>query len=161
MRTVGIPVGSPMPAQDDNQQSAIFSSSIESLQQFRSPERTADDRISISERTPPPKLSFTTIQELDPITLCYPFVLPSTWQRACQSCLSLPIINQKNRTSLNSSEFFVSFCTGPIQEFDQTPGHQENSRTFFKRLWTSTECFSLALTLFGEKIQSDALIYDR
>jgi len=28
MRTVGIPVGSPMPVQDDNQQSAIASSSI-------------------------------------------------------------------------------------------------------------------------------------
>lgn len=31
MRTVGIPVGSPMPAQDDNQQSAIYCSSIAHL----------------------------------------------------------------------------------------------------------------------------------
>src|SRR5436190_4498093 len=31
MRTVGIPVGSPMPVQDDNQQSAITSSSIAGL----------------------------------------------------------------------------------------------------------------------------------
>jgi hypothetical protein len=58
MRTVDIPVGSPMPAQDDNQQSAMFSSSIESLQQFRSPERTADDFFQlVKERLPQSFLS--------------------------------------------------------------------------------------------------------
>jgi hypothetical protein len=92
MRTVDIPVGSPMPAQDDNQQSAMFSSSIESRQQFRSPERTADSFFSISERTPPPKLSFTTIQELDPITLCYPFVLTFCLATCVPPALLIPFL---------------------------------------------------------------------
>ena len=57
MRTVDIPVGSPMPAQDDNQQSAITSSSIASFQQLRSPERAPPAFFKVRGRLPQSFLS--------------------------------------------------------------------------------------------------------
>jgi len=59
MRTVGIPVGSPMPVQDDNQQSAIISSSIACRSNSVPPKERR--RLFKGERTPPPKLPLTAI----------------------------------------------------------------------------------------------------
>jgi hypothetical protein len=60
MRTVGLPVGSPVPVQDDNQQSAITDSSIACLL-CSVPPKERRQRFFKGERTPPPKLPLTAI----------------------------------------------------------------------------------------------------
>ncbi len=57
MRTVGIPVGSPMPAQDDNQQSAINDSSIARLRNSVPPKERRQLFSKMRERLPQSFLS--------------------------------------------------------------------------------------------------------
>jgi len=92
MRTVGIPVGSPVPAQDDNQQSAITDPSITSLLNSVPPKERRQLFFK-GERTPPPKLPFTAILEPDPIYPLIPFLFWSAFgnERASENSVEAVI----------------------------------------------------------------------